>query len=159
MSNLVGIILSIALHLSLVVLAISSRDVEEETQSGGEVSRTVVEREGGGEIEVHLLTEAEADAKSIGTYPGIDGAPDARICAGKDHTYVGIGIMHQPLGMEIISAPASYPAYKAGARVGDVIVELYRIPSSRFMVLHVDRAGKHFTWKIGMESICFEQKD
>lgn len=88
--------------------------------------------------------------------PGINGAPDDRICAQQGKEYKGIGILHNIGSLVIASAPAEYPAYKAGARVGDFIHELYRIPGTDYMVLHVKRDGRFYKWRIKMEQICFK---
>lgn len=88
--------------------------------------------------------------------PGINGAPDDRICRDQGQEYLGIGILHSLGSLSIMSAPAEYPAYKAGARVGDFIHELYRIPGTEYMVLHVKRDGRLIKFKIKMEKICFK---
>ena len=88
--------------------------------------------------------------------PRHNGAADPRICNGKAKEYKGIGILHGIGSLSIESAPAEYPAYKAGARVGDFIHKLYQIPGTDYMILHVKRGGKFLKFRIKMEQICFK---
>ena len=112
-----------------------------------------------GAVEVKLIPmSAVEETKIKGPEPGIDGAPDPRICSAQDKEYEGIGIIHQMGTWLITSAPAAYPAYRAGARVGDMIVELYQEEGgSPYMRLHVNRHGVHFKFRIKKEKICFNE--
>lgn len=159
MARLIGIFATVLLHLGALVYALWTVTPEQSIQSMDGDNRIIVEdAKNSGEVQVRLITEAEADAAQQRSEPGINGAPDDRICDGKDHTYFGIGLLHVPFGMRIISAPSSYPAYQAGARVDDVIEELYRIPGTDYMVLHVVRGEKHLQWRIRMKNICFKEQ-
>jgi len=108
-------------------------------------------------VEVRLLPRSQATETKAGPEPGVDGSPDPKICANRDPSYEGIGIIHSFGTDLILSAPAAYPAYKAGLRVGDMIVELYRIEGTKFMFVHVNRHGKHLKFRIPVEQICFNK--
>jgi hypothetical protein len=109
-------------------------------------------------VQVELLPRSviHEDSK-LGPDPGIAGAPDPKICANKDPSYEGIGIIHSYGTDLVLSAPAEYPAYKAGIRVGDMLVEIYRIEGTKFMFVHVNRHGNHLKFKVPIEQICFRK--
>lgn len=110
-------------------------------------------------VSVSLIPQSSSEDSRKGNDPGVDGAPDPKICADKDPSYEGIGITHS-FGTELVlTAPATYPAYKAGIRIGDMVVELYRIPSTNMMFVHVNRHGKHLKFKVKREKICFREED
>jgi hypothetical protein len=93
-----------------------------------------------------------------GDDPGTFGSPDPEICKLGGQHYEGIGILHS-FGTEIvISAPAEYPAYRAGIRVGDTVMELYKIPGAKAKYVKVHRSGvpDPLEFMIPMEEICFD---
>lgn len=103
------------------------------------------------------LSPKEAPPPVINDQPGINGAPDPRICSSKDQEYRGIGIIHSFVTQIVESAPAEYPAYKAGIRVGDQIMEIYRLPGTQYMMVYVNRDRKSLKFKVKMEKICFNK--
>jgi hypothetical protein len=109
-------------------------------------------------VQVRLIPKRSLSKElKPGQEPGINGAPDPRICENKDLSYEGIGIIHS-YGTELVtSAPAEYPAYRAGVRVGDMIIDLHRIEGTRFMFFRLNRHGVYFTFKVPIENICFNK--
>lgn len=82
-----------------------------------------------------------------------------RICSNKDPNYVGVGLIHG-FGSDVVSeAPEFYPAYKAGVRVGDLILNPEfnsKATKEGWVEVRVERQGKFLIFKIKQEKICFE---
>ena len=149
MKRTVGIIGTLVIHLALPIYLLWPRHPPPPPPAS-EIEHSV---------RVTLIPKiSAAPAITEGDGPGINGAPDPRICAGRHKTYTGIGIIHGIGTLRIDSAPATYPAYKAGLRVGDQIVELYHeIGGSPYMRVHVTRNGQHLKFRIKVEPICYEE--
>lgn len=150
MKRTVGIIGTLIIHLALPVYLLWPTKMYPVVPPSTSTTEHVVE------VKLLPMTAAE-EAITVGDGPGINGAPDPRICAGKHKTYTGIGIIHGMGSLRIDSAPATYPAYRAGLRVGDQIVEIYKEDgNSPYMRVQVLRDGRHFKFRIKMEQICYD---
>jgi hypothetical protein len=81
------------------------------------------------------------------------------ICDGKDSAYEGVGMIIQPGSNLVISAPPQYPAYKAGIRKGDRIVDPYG-PAAKHGVVdfQVETRQSLRTVRIRLAKICFRSK-
>jgi hypothetical protein len=110
-----------------------------------------------GTIEVKLIPmSAVEEEKKKGPEPGIDGSPDPRICAQVDSTYVGIGIIHSFSTQVVTSAPAGYPGYDAGIRVGDILITLEDDrANTKYVQVHIKRGDKQLWFRIKKDKICF----
>jgi len=79
------------------------------------------------------------------------------ICEGKDKNYIGIGMMIQPGTRLVINVPEMYPAYRAGIRVNDVIVDPYGpvIDRAGYIEFGVERDNVISRVRIKAEKICY----
>ncbi len=82
---------------------------------------------------------------------------DEKICEGKDKNYVGIGMMIQPGTRRVINVPVMYPAYRAGIRPNDVIVDPYGpvIKDDGYIEFEVERDKVISRMRIKAEKICY----
>lgn len=82
---------------------------------------------------------------------------EMHLCADNDKTYMGAGFTFTPFNGEIIDAPSYYPAYKAGIRIGDVLLNTdAKIDSKGFISFNILR--DHFThvYLVRADKICFQ---
>lgn len=86
-------------------------------------------------------------------------AIDEKICAGKDSAYVGVGIIIQPGTDRITSAPVQYPAYRAGLREGDLLINPFstNISADGYLDLTVERNNVSTKYHIKAEKICYQR--
>lgn len=108
-------------------------------------------------LSVQLLPRSADDTFMRGDAPGTFGSPDPEICRRAGQYYEGVGII-STFGTNIVtSAPAEYPAYRLGIRVGDTIMEFYKIPGVKTMYAKVHRSGVSdpLEFMIPIEKICF----
>lgn len=114
------------------------------------------------EVQVTLIPDAPTSVKEEAVQvpnPGVDGAPDPSICKDRTESYQGIGIVHNIGTSLIISAPAGYPAYDNGLRVGDEIIQLYEEGHGRYVFIEVLRYPNIKIKKsILKQKICFKGK-
>ncbi len=86
----------------------------------------------------------------------VDPYSNEAICEGKDKNYVGIGMIAQPGSNRVIVVPEQYPAYKAGIRRGDVILDLYGPEIvNGYLTFTVNRGNDITRIKIHVEKICY----
>jgi len=82
---------------------------------------------------------------------------DSKICDGKDNTYTGIGIVYR-FGSNIIThAPESYPAYIAGIRVGDMVVNDGFDLIKGYADIEVKRGNELLKFHIKADRICYQE--
>jgi predicted metalloprotease with PDZ domain len=152
MLSAVGIAATLLLHLALAVTLLWTP--ERVKGQPEQPLPTAVEHKA---LQVRLLPP---DAPTKETHEGSSpesGSIHEEKCSSKGNTYLGIGVVHN-IGSGIISsAPVDYPAYKAGIREGDVLVEMYRLPSTNKMYVSVTRNGRTITRTITMKQICFRE--
>lgn len=82
------------------------------------------------------------------------------MCGGKDPSYRGIGVMVNYGSQAITSAPDFYPGYRAGLRVGDVILNPYfneQPDSQGWVVVRIERYDQRLEFRIKQEQICYKQ--
>ena len=93
------------------------------------------------------------------TTPTLDEV-DAEICNGKSDTYVGAGIIIQPGSDLVTSAPPQYPAYKAGIRVGDKLIDPFGsdVMPDGYIDFTVLRNNELIKFHIKAEKICYKNK-
>lgn len=121
---------------------------------------------GGAPISVELLPKlADEELKQLpqreeGT--PIQNPPEQKLCIGDAQSYVGIGIVYSTFSMRIIDAPESYPGYRAGLRVDDVLLidptEKEDRAVGSYVIYRVLRDNEQLTFRIKMEQICYQQK-
>ena len=85
---------------------------------------------------------------------------DEIICSGKDNTYVGVGLIIQPGADTVIAVPAQYPAYQAGMRVGDFIIDPFSANIvNGYLDFDVRRDTEILKFHIKVENICYKTLD
>jgi hypothetical protein len=85
---------------------------------------------------------------------------DEVICSNKDNTYVGVGLMIQPGSDTVVSAPKQYPAYLAGIRVGDFIIDpFFTNIVDGYLDFRVIRGYDVIQFHIRVENICYKTAD
>lgn len=85
---------------------------------------------------------------------------DEVICSNKDNTYVGVGLMIQPGSDTVVSAPEQYPAYQAGMRVGDFIIDpFFTNIVNGYLDFDVRRGTEILQFHIKVENICYKTLD
>lgn len=111
------------------------------------------------------------ETKQPATHPPVDQTPvdkhgkkiyrrDEVICSGKDNTYVGVGIMIQPGSDTVTSAPEQYPAYMAGMRVGDFILDPFSTQIvDGYIDFDVRRNTDILKFHIKVDNICYKTVD
>lgn len=153
MLSIVGIAATLLLHLALAVAALWVPE-RPKGASGPPLPVAAEPRS----LQVRLLPpDAATEEKQEGDSHMSAGIREEK-CSSKGDTYLGVGIVHN-IGSGIISsAPPSYPAYKAGIREGDALIEMYRLPSTNRMRLVVQRGGQTISRTIKMEQICFSER-
>lgn len=83
---------------------------------------------------------------------------DPVICKDRDNTYIGIGIRYDVSMGVITHAPEYYPGYKAGLRVGDMILNPGEDAVNGRVKLHIVRSHLTTSYTIKTEKICFQRK-
>ncbi len=146
--NIIAAISAVALHL-LVLFALIVPHNEEVKEQVTETAKTE-ERKDARIIEATLFFPVETK----GTGPG--GQQD---CKQGEDFYYGIGIRHLLSSREVIEAPPSYPAFKAGIRVGDYLVDYYNLPGGDGVVhVLILRDGLKKMFRVQKENICFAKE-
>jgi hypothetical protein len=85
---------------------------------------------------------------------------DEVICSNKDNTYVGVGLIIQPGADTVLSAPEQYPAYIAGMRVGDFILDpFFTQIVNGYLDFDVRRGTEIIKFHIKVENICYKTLD
>ena len=85
---------------------------------------------------------------------------DEVICSNKDNTYVGVGLIIQPGSDTVVSAPEQYPAYIAGMRVGDFIIDPFFVNIiNGYLDFDVRRGIEILQFHIKVENICYKTLD
>jgi hypothetical protein len=109
-------------------------------------------------LKVELISAAPPSvAKQL--KPGDKGyVRDEQMCEGKDNTYTGVGIMIQPGSDTVIKAPEQYPAYRAGMRVGDFIIDPFGVDIvDGYMTFKIMRHTEIMEFHIKVENICYKK--
>ena len=82
---------------------------------------------------------------------------DKKICELADNTYIGVGIIFAPFNDTISYAPEQYPAYKAGIRVGDTILNPTEEMINGYIKFEIMRGIARFTFNVKAEKICYQE--
>lgn len=145
-NNVVGIIGSVTIHLILVLAFILTPQPapppEQQLPNSGENPANVT-----------LLMAEEGmsngfETKQIYTF---DGDP----CPADAKTYLGVGITYDRVTGLIEQAPSVHPAYKAGIRVGDLLVNDPYPDEKGMMYLNIIQNNHQHTLAIKATQICY----
>ena len=84
---------------------------------------------------------------------------DEAMCKDRANNYVGVGIMIQPGSDKITSAPHQYPAYRAGMREGDTLIDPFGsdVTPDGYIDFTVWRNKELIKFHIKAENICFKK--
>lgn len=82
---------------------------------------------------------------------------DPQICSAKDKMYRGVGIIHTFGSNMVVYAPEYYPAYKAGMRVGDFIVNDTKEVDG-YIDFEVRRGYTALFFHIKSDNICYNNE-
>lgn len=119
-------------------------------------------------VEVKLLPKElskKAQIQNKGTDPTLPPTQTNKvICTGQDKNYEGVGIIYnsdREAGVGVVMlAPEYYPAYKAGLRVGDYIMNIPLFVTDGYIMFDIQRFtgdGRSYrlTYNIKIEKICY----
>lgn len=100
-----------------------------------------------------LMDEAEmSNGMGISNQPlTFDGNP----CPPGAKTYLGVGISYNQVTGQIEQAPSAHPAYKAGIRVGDLLVNNPYPDENNMMHLNIIQGNHQQTLSIKATQICY----
>jgi hypothetical protein len=111
-------------------------------------------------IETRPLTPPTPDSTPIDKHGKKVYRRDEVICSNKDNTYVGAGLMIQPGSDTVVAAPEQYPAYIAGMRVGDFIIDpFFTNIVDGYLDFDVRRGTEILKFHIKVENICYKTLD
>lgn len=146
-STKVGLAATILLHLSLFLFFIPIIPTKNTPPPPDEIKPLMV----------RLLpkTDAVHDEVLKGNKDTIVYPANSQICGGKDKSYTGIGLIFMPGSHMVIYAPEYYPAYKAGVRVGDYILDPYSNPINGYVDLEIRRGYNTLKFHIKVDNICY----
>lgn len=149
-----GLLISLIIH-SIIIFLIFFRPslncpCQSQPQAGLEGSVNVP-------IEEVIVEPGTENKKTEEDDQSLDGGylpKDGRDC-GEDDWYGGIGVEHQPDGV-VLNVPKSYPAYKSGIRVGDIIKNVDDLRGLVDMEVRVfiTREGKDLYIDVTRTKIC-----
>ena len=155
-TKIAGLTFSIILHLFFLFLFLPLAPVN----SSPDPALNVTKKEST-PIEVKLIpivkppidpeTKLSEKGKAV-SYP-----VDDKICDGKDKTYKGVGIIYNPGTNIITHVPEYYPAYIAGLRVGDYILNPNSPVLNDYINFEILRQREHLHFRIKTDNICFQE--
>lgn len=151
--KIIGIILTIILHLIVILLLIWPKSLEkvDEPPNSESIPKPFM---------VKLLPPTPPSITTEvlkGNTDSILYPTDEKICEGKDRKYTGIGIIWMPGSGMVVHAPEFYPAYKAGVRMGDLIVGPIE-ELDGYVDFTVMRSNNRLNFHVKLESICFDEE-
>jgi hypothetical protein len=150
----IGAALSILLHLSLLIYFIDFQEKYPKVEPIPDAALPLP-------VEVRLLPYSDPSIGEIKPDEGLEKIKypsDGRICNGKDKFYKGIGIIYNPGSFVIIYAPEYYPAYKAGLRIGDRIVDPDIPEIDGYVDIEINRGYSIEQFHIKTDNICFNEE-
>jgi predicted metalloprotease with PDZ domain len=81
---------------------------------------------------------------------------DERVCDGKDKSYKGVGFIWNPQTNVITHIPEFYPAYQAGMRKGDMVINPENPISNDRIHFFVVRSHAQLEFNVKVDKICFQ---
>lgn len=142
--------LSVLIHILLVIMLFVRPPVKAGYESETTPNRQRV-------VSVNIVPDVVGDRENMISLvsEGFKYARDERLCAGKDNTYMGIGIKFDSYMAYVIYAPEMYPAYKAGIRVGDRILNPDVPIKDGYINFKIIRNDENMEFRIKIERICY----
>jgi hypothetical protein len=110
-------------------------------------------------LEVTLLPPKESLAEKlpISDIPNQNiSQTDPVICKNQDKNYFGVGFIYSPFTSLVTYAPEFYPAYKAGIRIGDMVLDPDTPIVNGFLDIEIIRGYQQMHFRIKAENICFK---
>lgn len=83
---------------------------------------------------------------------------DSNICENQGKTYLGVGIRYSPFTNLITHVPEFYPAYRAGMRVGDMLLDPDTPIVDGYLDIEAVRGYQQMHFHIKAEQICYKAR-
>jgi hypothetical protein len=81
---------------------------------------------------------------------------DDLFCADKSQVFLGVGVLYSRDDGMVTYAPEYYPAFRAGIRTGDLILNPDdQVDASGYITLKISRQGRSLIFRIKAEKICY----
>lgn len=151
---IISVIISLILHIIFIfVLSSNNRSGVQANESNNGISKINI-------LPMEKLPPTHPSfLKSdlyYGNKPHGGSYTNEQICSGKDKNYIGVGMIIQPGTNRVTNVPEQYPAYKAGIRNGDIIVDPYG-PTimNGYVSFDIRRGDQILNIKIHAEKICY----
>ncbi len=149
-------VIVILLHISLVIKinvppppVLYIQTTSEEIPQEKMVEVTLLPRE-------KLITSEVQDAPPNDIPVSPKYKTDTKICTGKDKTYFGVGFIWNPQTNVITHAPEDYPAYKAGIRQGDMVMNPAEEYIDGYVTFEVVRSFQQLRFRVKGDNICYQ---
>lgn len=153
---LVGFIGSAAVHAAVLALLLKSPAEPPKTPPSPPMSAASA-RESSEAISVRLIPPAAPKSSSDETKLGAGSVK--KTCTDVMKSYRGIGVTLTAPPWLVMEAPPQYPAYRAGIRPGDELIELYpAVDDNGYARYTVIRKNIPKVYRIKLEKICFEEQ-
>lgn len=141
---------SVLLHFGVLVLLTHS----------GQLKQHEKPKSLGSNVHIELLLkreDAQSSAGSDGTGLRVNNQGITKPCKG-NREYLGIGITFMPGTHVVVTAPPGYPAYEAGIRIGDYLMDPWTRENEHGVVTMIAIRGyeKH-VFHIKMDRICYSE--
>lgn len=141
-----AIIFSLLLHLSLILLAIHSSKHKLHNKVSTSVSVQLLE------LEIIKTSSSVSGLGDGNTIPNIE-----RICSPNSKSYIGAGFLYSSSTYLVIYIPETYPAYLAGLRLGDMIMNPFVDPVNGYFEFDILRHYQHMHFSVKADKICFKE--
>lgn len=146
--NIFAIICSLLLHIVIVLLALTVID--------DRVIKHVAARK---TIDIVLLPPPNDIVLTNANGTGQKAYPYSKIyCEHNNREYRGVGIIINFETSMILDAPVYYPAYKAGLRIGDFIIESPPVTNDGYADFEIIRGYDKLRFHIKVDNICFNDE-
>jgi hypothetical protein len=149
----IGIIVSLMLHLFLLFILLWTPQMYEKLGNPKTESKPV-------EVTLKVMEHTPArPEQSKNDLPANKPKyeTDSVICSGKDKTYVGVGLVYQPGSNLVTRAPPGLPAYDAGVRIGDFILDPDAPMINGYITFNIRRSFTFLVFHIKADNICFQE--
>lgn len=115
-------------------------------------------------VEVQLLSDPKVSRNTItipkselGLTMPSEISEDIIPCKDKASTYQGIGVLYYGPVNAVYKAPEQYPAYRAGIRVGDQLLNPGEEVINGYVDVYIQRGYEKLRFHIKIGTICFEE--
>lgn len=148
----VFILASIAIHIAIVGLPISEN----------KKNNPLPDKEVNYPVPVRLIPKSDKPVTLDNIKEDKDGRLPKMVAPSlcndaPENLYTGIGIVYNQFTQIILDAPPVYPAYKAGVRIGDILLNPRSTPDKLGSVeVTVSRGDENYIFHIQQSKICYD---